>query len=94
MCGIVGMFRLQAGRPVDAALVAAMNQAQYHRGPDEGDQYLDEQIGLGHRRLSIIDLASGQQPMTDESGRYVLIFNGEIYNYLELRKLLQPKYTY
>ncbi|ALZ74993.1 XrtA/PEP-CTERM system amidotransferase [Rheinheimera sp. F8] len=89
MCGIVGMFRLQAGRPVDAALVAAMNQAQYHRGPDEGDQYIDEQIGLGHRRLSIIDLASGQQPMTDESGRYVLIFNGEIYNFMALRAELE-----
>lgn len=89
MCGIVGMFRLPQGRPVDAALLASMNQAQFHRGPDEGDQYLDDQVGLGHRRLSIIDLASGQQPMSDESGRYVLIFNGEIYNFMQLRAELE-----
>lgn len=91
MCGIVGMFRLPQGRPVDAALLASMNQAQFHRGPDEGDQYLDDQVGLGHRRLSIIDLASGQQPMSDESGRYVLIFNGEIYNFMQLRAELEAR---
>lgn len=89
MCGIVGMLRLAGASPVDAELLAAMNQAQFHRGPDEGDQYLDEQVGLGHRRLSIIDLASGQQPMQDESGRYVLIFNGEIYNFPALRAELE-----
>jgi asparagine synthase (glutamine-hydrolysing) len=83
------MFRLKQGRPVDAALLASMNQAQFHRGPDEGDQYIDEQVGLGHRRLSIIDLASGQQPMSDETGRYVLIFNGEIYNFMQLRAELE-----
>lgn len=89
MCGIVGMFRLQTGQPVDQSLLAAMNQAQFHRGPDEGDQFIDDRIGLGHRRLSIIDLAAGQQPMKDESGRFVLIFNGEIYNFPALREELQ-----
>lgn len=89
MCGIVGMLRLKPGQPVDQELLAAMNQAQFHRGPDEGDQYIDAHIGLGHRRLSIIDLAAGQQPMKDDSGRYILIFNGEIYNFPALRDELQ-----
>lgn len=88
MCGIVGMLKLAAGAQFDVSLVAQMNQAQFHRGPDEGGQYQDESIALGHRRLAIIDLASGQQPMYDETGRYVLIFNGEIYNFPALRQQL------
>jgi asparagine synthase (glutamine-hydrolysing) len=89
MCGIVGIFNISQSEPVDGQLLAAMNQAQFHRGPDEGDQYLTEDIGLGHRRLAIIDLAAGQQPMQDESGRFVLIFNGEVYNFPSLRAELQ-----
>lgn len=85
MCGIVGILSLTGPNQIDSSLLQAMNQAQFHRGPDEGDQYTDELIGLGHRRLAIIDLAQGQQPMRDESGRFTLIFNGEIYNFPELR---------
>lgn len=88
MCGIVGMLKLGASAQLDVSLVAQMNQAQFHRGPDEGGQYQDEWVALGHRRLAIIDLASGQQPMYDETGRYVLIFNGEIYNFPALRQQL------
>lgn len=85
MCGIVGILSLDGLQPIDSTLLSAMNQAQYHRGPDEGDQYVDANIGLGHRRLAIIDLAQGQQPMQDASGRFTLIFNGEIYNFPSLR---------
>jgi asparagine synthase (glutamine-hydrolysing) len=85
MCGIVGILSLDGLKPIDSTLLSAMNQAQFHRGPDEGDQYVDAFIGLGHRRLAIIDLAQGQQPMQDASGRFTLIFNGEIYNFPALR---------
>ena len=84
MCGIAGIVDVSA--PVDAALVAAMSEAIAHRGPDDSGLYSSENIVLGFRRLSILDLsAAGHQPMRDPSGRYVLVFNGEIYNYLELR---------
>lgn len=89
MCGIVGMLHLQPDQAANSELLARMNQAQFHRGPDEGAQYIDGPVGLGHRRLAIIDLASGQQPMADESGRFVLIFNGEIYNFPALRTELE-----
>ena len=58
MCGIVGMLKLGASAQLDVSLVAQMNQAQFHRGPDEGGQYQDEWVALGHRRLAIIDLAN------------------------------------
>ena len=61
-----------------------MNESQHHRGPDEGGLHLEPGVGLGHRRLSIIDLATGQQPLYNEDGSVVVVFNGEIYNYQEL----------
>ena len=61
-----------------------MNQSQLHRGPDEGGTHREPGIGLGHRRLSIIDIASGQQPLFNEDGSVAVVFNGEIYNYQEL----------
>jgi asparagine synthase (glutamine-hydrolysing) len=90
MCGITGFIHLATERSLTEAsvnqqLLAQMNQAQFHRGPDEGGEYLDEHVALGHRRLSIIDLSSGQQPMKSEDGDYVLIFNGEIYNFKDTR---------
>jgi len=98
MCGITGFIHLSVASTtasptdnsvVDQALLAQMNQAQFHRGPDEGGEYLDESVALGHRRLSIIDLSSGQQPMASDDGEYVLIFNGEIYNFKQIRKELE-----
>jgi asparagine synthase (glutamine-hydrolysing) len=91
MCGIAGLFQLD-GRPVDERLLARMSAVQEHRGPDDHDQFVDGPIGLAHRRLSIIDLtAAGRQPMASEDGRIVVVFNGEIYNYLELVPDLQRR---
>ena len=85
MCGITGFLNLSAEKAVHQPLLAEMNQAQFHRGPDEGGEYIDEHVAFGHRRLSIIDLSSGQQPMASDDGDYVLIFNGEVYNFKETR---------
>lgn len=83
MCGLTGIFDTRGERPVDEALLAAMNAAIAHRGPD-GDGFLIEPgIGLGHRRLAIIDLEGGKQPLYNESGDVGVVFNGEIYNYRE-----------
>jgi asparagine synthase (glutamine-hydrolysing) len=84
MCGIVGLFAPSQAVPVSGEVIAAMNAAQFHRGPDEGGQHLGPGVGLGHRRLSIIDLASGQQPLYNEDGNVVVVFNGEIYNHHDL----------
>ncbi len=84
MCGIVGVMDLQGSRAISRELVARMNETQLHRGPDEGGLHLEPGVGLGHRRLSIIDLSTGQQPLFNEDGSVAVIFNGEIYNYQEL----------
>ena len=84
MCGIVGMFDVSGKREIDAALLYQMNQSQLHRGPDEGGLHVEPGVGLGHRRLSIIDLASGQQPLFNEDKSVVVVFNGEIYNFQAL----------
>ena len=88
MCGIVGIFDSRGEREIDADLLARMNQSQFHRGPDEGGQHLEPGVGLGHRRLSIIDLSTGQQPLFNEDGSVVVVFNGEIYNFQELAREL------
>ena len=88
MCGIAGRFNYEAGRIVDHALLKAMTDAVAHRGPDAGGYFLDGSIGLGHRRLSIIDLATGDQPLGNEDGSVQVIFNGEIYNFAEVRREL------
>src|SRR5919198_6381148 len=84
MCGIVGIVDIRGRRPVERAVLQVMNESQHHRGPDEGGLHLAPGIGLGHRRLSIIDLATGQQPLFNEDGSVVVVYNGEIYNYQEL----------
>jgi len=89
MCGIVGIFDTRGARPIDPALLHRMNETQHHRGPDEGDIYTEPGVGFGHRRLSVIDLASGQQPMFNTAGDVGVVFNGEIYNYRELTVELQ-----
>jgi asparagine synthase (glutamine-hydrolysing) len=88
MCGIVGMFDRRGSREIDRALLARMNDSQIHRGPDEHGLFVARGIGLGHRRLSIIDLASGQQPLFNEDRSVVVVYNGEIYNFGELTREL------
>src|SRR5438094_325480 len=88
MCGIAGVLNLKSGPPASLEQLQAMASALRHRGPDEFGVYRDERCGLAHSRLSIIDLTSGQQPMGDTTGRRWLVFNGEIFNYLELREEL------
>lgn len=91
MCGIAGVFNLD-GEPVAAGLLKRMTDAIAHRGPDGEGHYTDGPIGLGHRRLSIIDLsAAARQPMGNETGDIVLVYNGEIYNFQALRVELESK---
>lgn len=90
MCGISGIFNLN-GKPVAEEILEKMNQAQAHRGPDAGRTWLQGNIGLAHRRLSIIDLSDGVQPMCNEDGTVYVTYNGEIYNYRDLRKDLESK---
>lgn len=84
MCGICGAFDLQ-GRPIDKSLIRRMSAVIAHRGPDGSGSYVSGEIGLGHRRLSIIDLDGGAQPISNEDGTLQVVFNGEIYNFVELR---------
>lgn len=88
MCGICGVFDFR-GRPADPVLVQQMNRILRHRGPDGSGTYVCGEIGLGHRRLSIIDLDGGAQPITNEDSTLQIIFNGEIYNFIELREELE-----
>ncbi|WHZ15479.1 MAG: Asparagine synthetase [glutamine-hydrolyzing] [Nitrospira sp.] len=89
MCGIAVAIGLN-GRPIERAAVERMAKSLLHRGPDDGGVYLDGSVGLGFRRLSILDLSdAGHQPMVSEDGQYVLVFNGEIFNYIELRTELR-----
>jgi asparagine synthase (glutamine-hydrolysing) len=87
MCGIFGVFN-RNGEPVAHELIQRMGSALKHRGPDGEGSYISNEIGLGHRRLSIIDVAGGSQPITNEDSTLQIIFNGEIYNYIELREEL------
>ncbi|MCP4465153.1 MAG: asparagine synthase (glutamine-hydrolyzing), partial [Halieaceae bacterium] len=84
MCGIAGLFDITGHQAFDRALLREMNQTQFHRGPDEGGDFLEPGVALAHRRLSIIDLSSGQQPMHSLDGAVSLVYNGEIYNFGEL----------
>ena len=84
MCGIVGIVRNDA-RAVDEVLLSRMCEAIRHRGPDEDGFYVRGPVGLAMRRLSIIDLSGGQQPIHNQDRTAWIVFNGEIYNYLELR---------
>lgn len=89
MCGIAGIFDITEERQPDRSVLEAMNLSQFHRGPDEGAIYIEPGVGLAHRRLSIIDLASGQQPMFSEDGKLCVVYNGEIYNFQDLRRELK-----
>ncbi|MFN4114438.1 MAG: XrtA/PEP-CTERM system amidotransferase [Sphingomonadaceae bacterium] len=89
MCGIAGIFHCGTIKPVDPRRVEAMTDALIHRGPDGGGVWTAPGVGLGHRRLSIIDVAGSPQPMHSPDGRAVIVFNGEIYNFRELRRELE-----
>ena len=84
MCGICGILKFDANDSVSPRLLKAMADKISHRGPDDFGYYLEGRVGLGHRRLSIIDLGGGKQPIFNEDGSIVIVFNGEIYNYAEL----------
>ncbi len=89
MCGIAGYFDTREHRSVPEPLLRRMTDAIAHRGPDGSDVYRAPGVGLGHRRLAIIDLACGAQPMATPDGQIVTIFNGEIYNFQEVRRELE-----
>ncbi len=89
MCGIAGFVYADQGRPASASAIQKMTLLLTHRGPDGGGQYVRRNVALGHRRLSIIDVAAGAQPMVSADGDLAITFNGEIYNYVELREELQ-----
>ncbi len=88
MCGIAGIVYSDASRPCDPAVVTAMRDVFPYRGPDDAGIFVDRNAGLGHRRLSIIDLGGGHQPMSEVSGHLWIVFNGEIYNYRQAREEL------
>jgi asparagine synthase (glutamine-hydrolysing) len=85
MCGITGAVAMRPGRPVQGDVLDRMTSALIHRGPDASGRFVEDNVGLGFRRLSIIDLETGHQPMYSEDGNVVMICNGEIYNHQELR---------
>jgi len=91
MCGIAGLVYSDASRPCDAEVVTAMRDVASYRGPDDAGNFVDGPAGLGHRRLSIIDLGGGHQPMPDVRRKLWIVFNGEIYNYRPLREALIGK---
>ncbi len=88
MCGITGIVNLK-GLDVNKDILHRMNETQHHRGPDEGGLYVEANIGLGHRRLSIIDVTTGQQPLTNTTDDAIIAFNGEVYNFQEVREELE-----
>lgn len=92
MCGIAGIFHFDAQRPVDRGVLDRMTSVLAHRGPDDAGLHVDGPVGLGFRRLSIIDLSpAGHQPMSNEDGSLWLVCNGEVYNFVELRETLRTR---
>lgn len=92
MCGINGIvYSLESGRKVDPQMLIRMRDALRHRGPDEEGIFVEQNVGLGHRRLSIVDLSKGQQPMFNEDESLVIAYNGEIYNHADFRPELEAK---
>src|SRR6266511_611986 len=91
MCGIFGILSSDREQPASGAVLEEMAGSILHRGPDGGGVHLDGSLGVGMRRLSIIDLDTGSQPLANEDGTVWVVFNGEIYNYRELRTELQTR---
>src|SRR3954447_10447477 len=95
MCGICGIFEPGRQSAIDGVTLKAMTNSMVHRGPDDEGHYSGPGIGLGFRRLSIIDLAGGHQPLSNEDGTIWIVFNGEIYNFEELnRRYLSSGHTF
>ncbi|MFX0199103.1 MAG: asparagine synthetase B family protein, partial [Candidatus Hodarchaeota archaeon] len=88
MCGICGQISLDFSTPISVNLLNSMNNTLVHRGPDDQGTFANDYVGLAMRRLSIIDIAKGKQPISNEDKAIWIVFNGEIYNYIELRKKL------
>lgn len=88
MCGILGIIKWERGSSVTESELSKLNDTIYHRGPDDGGVFTDGRVGLAMRRLSIIDISSGHQPITSPDGDFVIVFNGEIYNYREIKLAL------
>jgi asparagine synthase (glutamine-hydrolysing) len=92
MCGIIGILNFDRQKLVDRKLVAAMTRAVAHRGPDAEGIWVEGPVGLGHRRLSVIDLsAAAEQPMVSDDGQVRIVYNGEVYNFLDLRRTLEAE---
>ena len=91
MCGVVGLFDLNGQTHFDESVVQAMNESQFHRGPDAGGVHLEQGVAFGHRRLAIIDLSGGAQPLFNEDHSVVVTYNGEIYNFEALSQELKDK---
>jgi asparagine synthase (glutamine-hydrolysing) len=94
MCGICGIAGVSPSELIDQSVLVRMRDVMQYRGPDDGGSYIGNGIGLAMRRLSIIDIASGRQPMSNHDGSLWIVFNGEIYNYLELRKQHLASYLF
>src|SRR4029079_7141071 len=91
MCAIAGILNAASRRPVDRDLLAEMSRTLAHRGPDGDGLWTGEGVGFVHRRIAVIDPRSGQQPMHSAHGTLHVVFNGEIYNYRELRRGLESR---
>jgi asparagine synthase (glutamine-hydrolysing) len=91
MCGICGQIKVAGDEPVDMETIRRMTGTIVHRGPDDEGYFFERSLGLGFRRLSIIDLSGGHQPMCDAQKSVWIVFNGEIYNYKELRAELESQ---
>ena len=91
MCGIAGVLELTRQRHVDPRVITSMCDAIARRGPDDAGYHVQENVGIGMRRLSIIDVAGGRQPITNEDGTLTIVFNGEIFNYAPLQTELKRR---
>src|ERR1041384_7643759 len=91
MCGIAGIVASELLSADDRQRLPRMRDVVAHRGPDDAGEYHDERAALGHRRLSIVDLAAGHQPLSNEDGSVWIVFNGEIYNHAEIRPELEAQ---
>ena len=91
MCGITGIYHYANEQAVNEAVLRRMTDVIAHRGPDDDGFYVTGKVGLGHRRLSIIDVVGGHQPLFNEDGTVAIVFNGEIYNYKELACIVEAR---
>src|SRR5215467_920936 len=94
MCGICGIANTDRTQPVDLSVLQNMRDVLTHRGPDDAGIHVDGSVGLASRRLSIVDVAGGHQPMSNRDRTVTVVFNGEIYNHVELRQFLQNHFDF